>query len=104
MTASLISGIEPVLNPVLVAVFYGEKIGRLALVGAVDKFDPDKGIKFETYVSKRIRGAIIDLARRQKLLICRSCALSVYLVFLEDAAQRTDRTPRTPGPQDTRTR
>ena len=31
----------------------------------VDKFDPDKGIKFETYVSKRIRGAVIDLARRQ---------------------------------------
>jgi RNA polymerase sigma factor for flagellar operon FliA len=39
--------------------------GVLALVGAVDKFDPEKGIKFETYVSKRIRGAIIDLARRQ---------------------------------------
>ena len=39
--------------------------GVLALVGAVDKFDPDKGIKFETFVSKRIRGAIIDLARRQ---------------------------------------
>ena len=35
VTASLISGIEPVLNPVLVAVFYGEEIGRLALVGAV---------------------------------------------------------------------
>ena len=39
--------------------------GVLALVGAVDKFDPEKGIKFETFVSKRIRGAIIDLARRQ---------------------------------------
>jgi len=39
--------------------------GVLALVGAVDKFDPDKGVKFETYVSKRIRGAVIDLARRQ---------------------------------------
>ncbi len=39
--------------------------GVLTLVGAVDKFDPSKGIKFETYVSKRIRGAIIDLARRQ---------------------------------------
>ena len=38
--------------------------GVLALVGAVDKFDPDKGIKFETFVSKRIRGAVIDLARR----------------------------------------
>ena len=39
--------------------------GILALVGAIDKFDPDKGIKFETFVSKRIRGAVIDLARRQ---------------------------------------
>ena len=36
--------------------------GVLALVGASDKF---KGIKFETFVSKRIRGAVIDLARRQ---------------------------------------
>ncbi len=39
--------------------------GVLALVGSIDKFDPDKGIKFETFVSKRIRGAVIDLARRQ---------------------------------------
>lgn len=35
VTASLISGIEPVLNPVLVAVFYGEAVGPFALVGAV---------------------------------------------------------------------
>jgi len=34
VTASLVSGIEPVLNPVLVAVFYGEKMGTMALVGA----------------------------------------------------------------------
>ena len=37
----------------------------ITLASAVDKFDPGKGIKFETYVSKRIRGAVIDLARRQ---------------------------------------
>ena len=34
VTASLVSGIEPVLNPILVAVFYGEKMGALALAGA----------------------------------------------------------------------
>ena len=34
VTASLVSGIEPVLNPILVAVFYQEKMGRFALVGA----------------------------------------------------------------------
>lgn len=35
VTASLISGIEPILNPILVAVFYGEPVGSMALVGAV---------------------------------------------------------------------
>lgn len=35
VTASLVSGIEPVLNPILVAVFYHETIGSVALVGAV---------------------------------------------------------------------
>lgn len=34
VTASVINAIEPILNPILVAVFYGEKIGRLALIGA----------------------------------------------------------------------
>lgn len=34
VTASLISGIEPVLNPILVAVFYHETIGPAALAGA----------------------------------------------------------------------
>lgn len=35
VTASLVSGIEPVLNPILVAVFYHETIGPAALAGAV---------------------------------------------------------------------
>lgn len=35
VTASLVSGIEPVMNPILVAVFYHELIGPLALAGAV---------------------------------------------------------------------
>ena len=34
VTASLVSGIEPVLNPILVAVFYHETVGTLALAGA----------------------------------------------------------------------
>ena len=36
--ASLISGIEPVLNPVLVAVFYGEMLTPLSLLGAAIVF------------------------------------------------------------------
>lgn len=39
--------------------------GLIVLLSAVDKFDPEKGIKFETFASKRLRGAIIDLARKQ---------------------------------------
>lgn len=35
VTASLVSGIEPVLNPVLVAIFYGETMSIFALIGAV---------------------------------------------------------------------
>ena len=34
VTASLISGIEPVLNPILVALFYGEQVGGFAMMGA----------------------------------------------------------------------
>lgn len=35
VTASLISGIEPILNPLLVALFYQETVGPMAVVGAV---------------------------------------------------------------------
>lgn len=35
VTASLVSGIEPVLSPILVAVFYNEMIGPIAMIGAV---------------------------------------------------------------------
>ncbi len=34
ITASLISAIEPILNPILVALFYGETIGSLSIIGA----------------------------------------------------------------------
>ena len=35
VTASLITGLEPILNPLWVAWFYGETISRLAMLGAV---------------------------------------------------------------------
>ncbi|MHC5057334.1 MAG: sigma-70 family RNA polymerase sigma factor [Planctomycetota bacterium] len=34
--------------------------GAVGLIDAVDKFDPARGILFETYCSVRIRGAILD--------------------------------------------
>jgi RNA polymerase sigma factor for flagellar operon FliA len=42
--------------------------GLLVLLNAVDKFDLSKNVKFETYISKRLRGMMVDLARRQDWL------------------------------------
>ena len=38
--------------------------GVFGLIDAIEKFDHTKGVKFETYASFRIRGAIIDSIRR----------------------------------------
>lgn len=38
--------------------------GTFGLIDAIDKFDYDKGVKFETYASLRIRGAILDQIRK----------------------------------------
>ena len=40
----------------------------VALLNAVDSFDPDKDVKFETYASIKVRGAIIDYIRRQDFI------------------------------------
>lgn len=37
--------------------------GVLGLIDAIEKFDPDKGVKFETYAEYRIKGAILDSLR-----------------------------------------
>ncbi|MDD6036280.1 MAG: FliA/WhiG family RNA polymerase sigma factor [Lachnospiraceae bacterium] len=42
--------------------------GTFGLIDAIDKFDYDKGVKFETYASLRIRGAILDQVRRMDWL------------------------------------
>lgn len=36
----------------------------LALMSAVDSFDPGRNVKFETYASIKVRGAIVDYIRR----------------------------------------
>ena len=37
--------------------------GLLGLIGAIERYEPDRDIKFETYAIARIRGAIIDELR-----------------------------------------
>lgn len=38
--------------------------GIFGLIDAIDKFDTEKNVKFETYASLRIRGAILDQIRK----------------------------------------
>ncbi|HEX9745506.1 MAG TPA: FliA/WhiG family RNA polymerase sigma factor [bacterium] len=45
-----------------------EHQGTLGLIAALDNFDPGKNVKFETYASIRIRGAMIDFLRKQDIL------------------------------------
>lgn len=37
--------------------------GIFGLIDAIEKFDPDKNVKFETYAQIRIRGAVVDQLR-----------------------------------------
>ncbi|MCL2107894.1 MAG: FliA/WhiG family RNA polymerase sigma factor [Oscillospiraceae bacterium] len=39
--------------------------GVIALIGAVETFDMERGVKFETYASLKIKGAVIDYVRKQ---------------------------------------
>jgi len=42
--------------------------GLMGLIDAVDRFDPGRGVKFETYALNRIRGHILDELRALDLL------------------------------------
>src|SRR5205823_8531912 len=37
--------------------------GLLGLIGAIERYDPDRDVKFETYAMARIKGSIIDELR-----------------------------------------
>lgn len=56
VTASLITGLEPVLNPIWVAVFYGESISPVSFVGAVIVVGAIVG--YNVLKSKRSRAAV----------------------------------------------
>lgn len=43
--------------------FYNE--GILALISCIEKYDPDRGVKFDTYIYKGVRGALLNYMRKQ---------------------------------------
>ncbi|MEB3286719.1 MAG: FliA/WhiG family RNA polymerase sigma factor [Vampirovibrionales bacterium] len=55
----------PVTLPISIATEDLISYGTLGLMEAVERFDPERGLKFETYAVTRIRGAIIDQLRFQ---------------------------------------
>ncbi len=59
--------------------------GIIALMGAIEKFDPSKNVKLETYASLRIKGTIVDLARKQDWIprSVRKKAKEIDKAFLE---------------------
>jgi RNA polymerase sigma factor for flagellar operon FliA len=69
--------------------------GVLGLLDALDKFDPEMGIKFQTYAEHRIKGAILDDLRKMDWLP-RSVRKDIH--SLEEAVtalrMRTGRDPK----------
>jgi len=67
--------------------------GVFGLIDAIDKFDYAKGVKFETYASLRIRGAIIDHIRKldwvPRTLRQKNKQMETAHALLEDELGRT---------------
>ena len=66
--------------------------GSFGLMDAIKKFDPERGIKFKTYCSTRIRGAILDSLRGQdwvpRLTRQRSNAIAQFTESFRDQHKR----------------
>ncbi len=66
--------------------------GLIGLINALDRFEPSRGVKFEAYATKRIRGAVIDQLRTlnwmSRSTMARSRALERTLAELEQRLGR----------------
>ena len=67
--------------------------GLFGLIDAIDKFEPDRGFKFETYAINRIKGAILDELRAldwvPRSVRSRARRIETAVVELEHSLQRT---------------
>jgi RNA polymerase sigma factor for flagellar operon FliA len=68
--------------------------GTLGLMDAIARFDPGRGVAFQAYASRRIRGAILDSLRRGDWITRGSRARSKRVSQAEDIlTQRLGRRP-----------
>ena len=67
--------------------------GLFGLIDAIDKFEPDRGFKFETYAINRIKGAILDELRAldwvPRSVRSRARRIETAVVEMEHQLQRT---------------
>ncbi len=67
--------------------------GTFGLIDAIDKFEPERGYKFETYAVNRIKGAILDELRAldwvPRSVRARAREIQRSMAELEHALQRT---------------
>ena len=67
--------------------------GIFGLIDAIDKFDPGRGYKFETYAISRIKGAIIDELRSidwvPRSVRAKACAIERAYSKLENELRRS---------------
>lgn len=94
--ASLVKFVAGRVGTALPASVEGQDLisyGTFGLIDAIDKFEPERGFRFETYAVNRIRGAIVDELRTldwvPRSVRARARAIQDALVELEHGLQRS---------------
>ncbi|MHB8730510.1 MAG: sigma-70 family RNA polymerase sigma factor [bacterium] len=71
--ARLIEAYQPLVFKVAMALRLREAVlmdmiqeGTVGLIQAVERFDPDRGVRFSTFATYRIRGRILNTLRRER--------------------------------------
>jgi RNA polymerase sporulation-specific sigma factor len=71
--ARLIEAYQPLVFKVAMALRLHEAVlmdmiqeGTVGLIQAVERFDPDRGVRFSTFATYRIRGRILNALRRER--------------------------------------
>src|SRR3990170_3770935 len=66
--------------------------GTMGLIDAINRFDPSRGVEFETYAPQRIRGSVVDALRRCNLLsrstVTKARRVEESIAFLQQSLGR----------------